>query len=326
MGLKLTLCTTPSTWDAFVASSPQGTVFCRTLFLNALEVDYDLWLVEEDGQLQCGTVILKQDGVPLTAPTTFTLYQGLLLAKPGCAFPAHRWPKWSLEVTQVLLDQLSQYYPRLSFCMHYAVEDLRGFQWFHYHEPQLGQFEISLAYTGLIDLVAAKDFETYLTTIRKTRRYEYRQALERGVTVEVSQDVEALDWLHKLTFQRQGLERTSEEKRLVRKISSAALSNGFGELLLCRDATGAVASATLFLRDAKCGYYLFGANDPAYRGVYGGTFLFLENVKRCIERGLQLVDVVGINSPNRGDFKTSFNAAPVPYFVVTWERPSRTSV
>lgn len=31
------------------------------------------------------------------------------------------------------------------------------------------------------------------------------------------------------------------------------------------------------------------------------------------------VGFVGINSANRGDFKTSLNAVPIPYFVVTWE-------
>jgi len=32
------------------------------------------------------------------------------------------------------------------------------------------------------------------------------------------------------------------------------------------------------------------------------------------------VDFVGINSPNRGDFKTSFDAVPARYFLVTWQK------
>ena len=28
--------------------------------------------------------------------------------------------------------------------------------------------------------------------------------------------------------------------------------------------------------------------------------------------------MVGINSPNRGDFKTSFNAMPIPFYEVEW--------
>jgi hypothetical protein len=141
----------------------------------------------------------------------------------------------------------------------------------------------------------------------------------------VSRDIDTLDRLHGMTFERQGLGRTDGEIRLVRKITPAALDQGFGELLLCRNAAGDAISATVFLYDERCGYYLLGANDPNHRRANGGTFLFLENVRRCHARGLKWVDVCGINSPDRGDFKTSFNAVPVPYVVATWENPFRSS-
>src|SRR5262249_11590621 len=109
---------------------------------------------------------------------------------------------------------------------------------------------------------------------------------------------------------------------LLRSISQAALAHGFGELSTCVSSEGTVTSATLFLFDRRCGYYLVSANDPEYRNSGSGTYLMLENIRRCQEKGLEAVDFVGVNSPNRGDFKTSFNAAPVPYFLLTWERPN----
>lgn len=325
MSLSLTLCTIPSVWDSFVSSSPQGSIFCRTAFLNALGVEYDVWFVEENGRPQAGAVILRRDNEPLDAPYGFTMYQGILFAGHSRTLPPHRRPNWTLEVMKTLLTGLSARYKQLSFCLHYALDDLRGFQWFHYHEPQLGQFKFDLYYTGLVDLAASLDFETYLETIRKTRRYEYRNACRKGLTVEVSQDIETLDHLHRLTFERQGLERSEEESRLLRAITAAALTHGFGELLISRNAGGETASATLFLYDERCGYYLFGANHPAHRSTNSGTFLLLENIRRCQAHELKWVDMCGINSPNRGDFKASFNAAPVPYFVVTWESPSASS-
>jgi hypothetical protein len=45
----------------------------------------------------------------------------------------------------------------------------------------------------------------------------------------------------------------------------------------------------------------------------------LEKIRRCKEAGAREIEVVGINSPNRGYFKTSFNAAPKPYFIVDWD-------
>ena len=321
--LSLSRCTDLSYWDSFVASSPQDNVFCRTGFLNALEVEYDLWFVLKDSEPEVGAVILRRGNEVLPAPYAFSMYQGILLSQGIAAQPPHERYKSIPEVFEFMLTELSTNYSRLSLCLHYTLDDLRGLQWFHYNEPQLGQVKMDLYYTGLVNLAAHSDFEVYLATIRKVRRYEYRRALRQGLTVEVSGDIDTLDHLHRLTFERQGLERSEEAARLLQTITAAALACGFGELLLCRNAAGEVASATLFLHDQHCGYYLFGANHPAHRGAGSGTFLLLENVRRCYDRGLRWVDVCGINSPNRGDFKTSLNVVPVPYFVANWERPPR---
>jgi Acetyltransferase (GNAT) domain len=319
--LLLSRCNTPADWDSFVAASPQGSIFCQTAFLDALENRYDLWFLEEAGRPQAGVVILLQDNKVMNAPFPFTLYQGILFAEHGYALPPHRRSSWILKMTESLLEALTQEYSRLSFCLHYAHNDLRGLQWFHYHEPEKGQFKFNLYYTGLIDLATPPDFESYLATIRQTRRNVYKQALSHGLIAEQSRDVDILDRLHRLTFARQGIDLREQANKLVQSITTAAISSGFGELLICKTAAGETASATLFLYDRKFGYYLFGANDPAHHKTNSGTFLLLENIKHCYERSIRCVDVVGINSPNRGDFKTSCNAMPMPYFTATWEQP-----
>ena len=99
-----------------------------------------------------------------------------------------------------------------------------------------------------------------------------------------------------------------------------SLLNGFGRLLVCKNKNGNPVSAALFIFDNKCGYYIVGATDPEYRKFGTGSYVMFEQIMRCKEQGLKTVDFCGINSPNRGDFKTSFNAEPVPYFDVTWDR------
>ena len=319
MHLALRQCTDKRVWDRIVESSPQGNIFCDSRFLDSLGEEYDLFLVEEDGRAKLGAVVLKRAGQPLPAPHPFTLYQGCLFDEASTSLPHHSRAKWSLDVTTFLLGELERRYHRLSFCLHHTVSDLRSFQWFHYHEPQRGQFRIDLRYTGLLDLAGIPDFEAYLLTIRKVRRYEYRRALSDGLVIEESNDLETLRRLYHLTFERQGIEQSPKDEGLMLRIAEAALRHGFGHLLLCKAPKGVIASATLFLYDQHTGYYLVAANDPEYRKSDTGTYLMLENIRRCKEAGVREIDFVGINSPNRGDFKTSFNAAPVPYFVVDWD-------
>lgn len=313
-------CTDKTIWDALVSRSPQGNVFCRSGFLDALGVPYDTWLLQADGRTLVGAVLLRDEqGSVRAAPYPLSMYHGVLLEEGLATAQPHRRYKEGLEITAILLEKLEIQYSRLSFCLHPGFDDLRAFSWFHYHQREQGMFGIALNYSGIVDL-GNPDFEAYLTTIRSCKRREYRLALKNGLTAETSDNVAVLENLYRMTFERQGASKSKDELRLVRNIAQAAIAQGFGEILLVRLPGGEVASATLFLYDEHTGYYLIGANHPDFRNTYSGVFAFVESCRRCHVRGLKRVDVCGINSPNRGDFKTSFNAVPIPYFVVNWEK------
>lgn len=312
------ICTDKNRWNALVAASPQGNVFCSTAFLDAIPEDYELVTLSDKGKIILGAIVFLRDSDVIKAPYPMTMYQGVLCNAELQGMPYHKRSKWLLHHVTLLLAEMEKRYSRISLCLSHQFDDLRGFQWFHYHEPHLGMFKIDLRYTGILDLGNITDFETYLTTVRTVRRQEYRKARAEGFAVESTKDAELLRSLHARTFMRQGIVRKSEEDGLLLSISHAALEAGIGELLVCRDKNGTPASATLFLYDHRYGYYLVGANNPEHRKSGAGTFLLMENIRRCLERGLVGVDFVGINSPNRGDFKTSFNARPVAYYVADY--------
>jgi len=321
-GLGLARCDR-ARWNSFVSGSAQATIFCDTAFVDSLELSYDLWLVEQRGAPRLGAIVVKDDtGEPRRGLAPFSLYQGLVFDGDWTRLPVHTRVNGALELTRFLLGELETRYTRLTFCLHPRVEDVRPFSWFHYHEPERGRFDVSVAYTGLIDLTGPGDFAKYLDCVRDVRRHEYRKALREGLTVEASADLDVLDALYVSTFERQGLPVDARVRQRVRALAKAALSQGYGELLVCRDRNGKAASATLFLHDAHAAYYLIGANDPRLRSSGSGTLVVLEGIRRARDRGLHTVDVCGMNSPNRGDFKTSLNAVPVPYWIATWERPA----
>ena len=163
----------------------QGNIFCTTPFLDALAEDYDLVLIEENNQLKMGAIILKQHGKPIKPLYPFTMYQGILFDNSIYNMPRHRRVKKVLEITQYLLANLKEYYNRISFCLHYSVEDLRSFQWFNYHTPEKGQFLITLRYTGILDLSTWNSFDQYLLDIRKVRRQEYNKLKSIKFTIRI---------------------------------------------------------------------------------------------------------------------------------------------
>jgi hypothetical protein len=311
----------PQAWDSFVECSPQGNVFCTGAFLAALEAQPRRFFVLEDGEPVIAALMLENEGEILRAPYSYSPYQGVLLGPKYSGLPLHSRFSALLRALEFLFNEFEQRYGRISFCLHPAFEDLRAFSWFHYHEPGRGLFRVDLRYTAWLDARALDDWDAYLGSLRRLRQREYRKATAASLTIENSTDIATLELLHDLIFQRQEIELGGLDRRLVRSITKAALEAGFGELLACKRPDGKIVAMTLFVYDRRCGYSLFGATDPRERDSGAYTFLVLENLKRCRDRRLERVDFVGVNSPQRGDYKLSFNFRPVPYFVATWGQP-----
>jgi len=316
----LTLCKDKEVWESFNASSLQGNIFCSPLFLDTLGIDYDLVICEKDGLIQAGAVILRKGNCVLNSPYSFSMYQGILLSGVVNEMPLHSRPAWLLEVLEIFLDRLSKRYDLLSFCLHYSFDDIRGIQWFHYHQPEQGRFSIELRYSGLVDLRDPEEWDAYWSSTRKIRQREYKKANKEGFTIESSIDIELLEQLYVSTFKRQNLTVTPETFKLVRTITSAALTQGFGELLVCRNRGGEAISALVYLFDGRNAYNLIAGNSPEYRNSGAGTFTQFEVLRRCREKKLEYLDFCGMNSPTRGDFKASFNAKPVAYLVVNYKK------
>ncbi len=310
-------------WNTFVAHSPQGNVFCQSEFLACLKAHPEIYAVEENGEIALAAVVVKdQSGKVLQSPFNFCLYQGVLLSGEVEAAPIHGRVGDRLRLLSFLLAELEKQEGRISLSLHHSFPDLRSFSWFHYHEPEMGQFRHQLLYTGVIDLAPYANFEEYLGKIRKTRRNDYRKGVDHGLRAVPSADIDALEKLYRLTFERQNLSLPEMQVQQMRAIAEQGLKAKFAELTFCETAQGERISATLFLHDARGAYYLVAANDPDFRHLPGSTFLLGEGVRRAKERGQVYVDLCGMNSPQRGDFKASFNAAPIPYFVMDWTSPS----
>lgn len=322
MELSLVPCTDKRTWDAFVRSSPQRNVFCMSSFIEACGEDHAFVFVQSDGEPMLGAILFpEKNGRLRGSPRPFTMYQGVLFSGVLDTLKPHTRAGKQLQLTEFLLAELERTYVNLEFCLHPSFPDIRSFSWFHYHEREKGMFQTTVGYTGLVDLNGIDDMESFLGMIRTTRRQEARGAAAKGWHIEESGDVALLDDLHQRTFDRQQTERPQEAGTLVRSVAKRAIEEGFGEILLSKNDRGDVASAVLYLFDDRCGYYLIGANDPAFRKDACGSMLVTEAVMRCKKRGCASFDVVGINSPARGDYKTSFNAVPLAYYTVRWEKP-----
>lgn len=302
-------------WDGFVGTSPQRSIFVSSKFLDSLLINYDLVTCYDKDRIVAGVAIIYTDsGSPADAPFHFSLYQGILLADHS-GFAAHSRITHVFKIVEYFVEQLSGRYKKYGLCQSWRLNDLRPFQWHNYHKPEDGVFKIALRYTGILDVNMYRDFDNYVSSVRTVRRQEFKKASQL-LTLKMSDDEEVLDDLHAKTFERQNIGRTQQESALVKSIFRHAIQGGYGKMC-CAMLNGVPVSAVLFLYDDRTAYYLFGANDPAHRKTFAGTFALMNMIKDAFENGMREIDFVGVNSPNRGDYKISLNAELKPYFITS---------
>ena len=300
-------------WNALVNSSAQGSIFSDSRYLQSLGAPYTRYLVKTPhGEILAGVVIMEHAEKMHVAPFPFTPYQGIMFSASISRLPAHKKITLEFRLTEFFINELLQHYRNFSMALSPAFDDLRPFLWHAYHAADVPHFDIRNRYTAILDLTHL-DQESYLKTVRAVRRQEYKKS--KAVVTE-STDIESFIALYRKTFARQELTVFDEHIALIRRIGTSALEGSYGKLSMASLAEEGDASMSLFIFDQRCAYYLFGANAPELRNTGASTHLMIDNIFNLAERGLSKLDFVGINSPNRGDFKLSFNAELKAYHEV----------
>lgn len=310
-----------SVWDDFLNKSDQRNIFLKADFLNSLLTPFQLVTCYEGDKIVAGIpLIFNQNHTISISPFPYTQYQGLILGS-NVKENMHSKISYEFKIVEFLLQEVIKKFKKICLCNSWKLNDLRNFQWFNFSEQALPKFKIDLRYTGIIQLLKSESFEDYIKKIRSVRRQEFRKA-SRILNFCISEDVSILNELHTKTFERHGISRSYEQSNLLISITSNAIKKGYGQLGLALH-EGKPISAIFFTQDDRTAYYLFGANDPEFRHLYGGTFLMLNFINFFIQMGIRSIDMCGVNSPDRGDFKTSFNAELKPYFICTYDEFSR---
>lgn len=319
MEFILTVSNDDSEWDALVAASPQGSVFSGSHYLRALGSPGIRYVIRtpHGEALACVAVMENVDAPGMhSAPFPFTPYQGILFGQTVAVQPRHKRVTTEFRLTDFIIQSLIERYGDFSMALSPAFGDLRPFLWHNYHQPDAPHFTIRNRYTAMLELNGFQ-LDSYLKSIRAVRRQEFNKSTAE---IAATADVALFLGLYLKTFERQGIAVSGQQQALVRDICISALTHGYGRLSMAATASG-VASMSLFIHDEHCAYYLFGANNPELRNSGASTALMVDNIRSMAERGITKLDFVGVNSPNRGDFKLSFNPELMPYHEVQLVAP-----
>jgi hypothetical protein len=308
-------------WDHLVEASPDGTIFSLSAFLEEMPAKPGLWQCRKGNQLAGIVALAERDDAPdQTMHVPHVIHNGIMTLGNGSRQNIAQQLSEQFRTIAASFSMLSGIYQALCFTTPPSFADMRPILWHNYGNSG-PKPELELRYTSTVALhkvpegEALEHSELY-RQCNKSRRQAVRYALDAGITISETSDIEIFLDLYQRTFQRQGISLDTSEILFLRRLCARLAQSGRLRVFVACTQDGKPGSVAVFGVDRKRAYYLYGANEPDLRTDHCGTMALFHAMRVLGQEGIPAVDLEGVNSPKRGYFKLSFGGDLSPYYRV----------
>jgi len=205
------------------------------------------------------------------------------------------------------------------------IKDIRAFKWVNYRNKSEKKYSVEARYTSYLDINDFEDKDSFLESniyinSSNSRRQIIRKVFNNKVITKLSNNISSFIKLFEKNMLSQNIKISNERLNFINQLLTRLLKEKKIKIFNSYFNGERPASSAIFLLDQhrNRAYYLFGANDPDQKNDYTGTAVISEAIMN-LTKDIELIDLEGINSPNRGWFKTSFGGNTKLYFHVSVE-------
>lgn len=285
-------------WNSFVDSSPQGSVFTKTWYQEAIGLDYTIWVVEQGDELVAGMLLGHRNGKWSFGP--FQKYTGILFAEmEGSLYTVETNRRAALRL---LLTECTK---------------LRNFDYFFH--PEFGNwllfyqngYKETTYYTYRLQ-VKGETTETLLANCAPRLRTKIRKTLtESEITIAKGLD-DACYLLLKETFERKG-GKIVFTRALFDALCTSLDKNAALAFYRSINKAGEVTSVLGIAYDKRCAYLLFSGYDEKSKQAGDNERLIYEALKDATNT-VECFDFEGSMLKGVESYYRQFGGRLTPYF------------
>lgn len=293
-------------YDSFVDSSPQGSLFHKTWWLDTVALNsYTILTVQRNGEILAAWPLIfrKAVGLNLILPPQLT-------PKLGILFAPTRKEKYSeqlsdeIDLTSELIDLLPKHH---FFYQRFPVEFTNWLPLYW------AGFQQTTRYTYMIEDLS--DLNKVWDNIRYSTKRKIHAAQKHGIHVVTDLSLDTLLDLNEMSYKRQKL-TAPYSREYVRRIDEACEKKNARKMFFAIDEDSKVCAAVYIVYDRKAAYYLLGGGDPSLN-KHGAHFLALWEAVQFAGRVSQSFDFEGSMHRSIEPVFRSFGGVLKPYMEIT---------
>ena len=240
------------------------------------------------------------------------IYSGII-NHPKLNMKNARYNNEIFKLNELIVSEIFSNYKNLNINLPLNFLDTRPFLWFNYGEDNKKKFQVTPCYTSVINIKSKKQDEIF-NEIDDVKKRDIKKALN-------DKDYKTSNQIN-LSLIKKFYEET------MKKNNGSFNSYAFNKIFdFIQDQTknNKVIQATtyylekpiysvLFLIDDTSSCYLYGSGDIETKNRYAGSLALWKAIEQSMDRQLCFIDLEGINSPHRGEYKLNFGGNIENYF------------
>jgi len=250
------------------------------------------------------------------------IYSGILF-EDGSVQKSSKSTLERFEISSFIIEELDKLYKHIEFVLSPYVEDIRAFLWHNYHSSKdSDKYSVSIRYTSYLDISSLSDFSKeedseIFKNLETLRQRNIREARKKEAYTLVINEVELFILYYKKLMLSQDQSVSMEKLLNMKYLIITLIDKKKAKMYVSKNSQNEIQYITIFAWDKFRAYYLFGAPNPNASERYRGTISFWDAFIDLAKDGVTIVDMEGVNSPQRGWFKLSFGGALRTYFHLT---------
>jgi len=299
-------------YSNFIRLSSQKNIFCSKEILKFFFSDLDLYAIYKNDRIK-SFVYLFKDKNNFVKSEPF-IYSGII-NQPKLNMKNSRYNNEIFKINELVINKIFSNYKDININLPLNFLDVRPFLWFNYGEENKKKFLITPSYTSIIDIESKEQSEVF-NEIDDVKRRDINKVLnDKNYKVSTQINLPLIKKFYENTMKKN---KGSFNNYAFDKIFNF-IETQVNEEKVIQTTTYYLEKpiySVLFLNNEESSCYLYGSGDIEIKNRYAGSLALWKAIEQSIDKKLCFIDLEGINSPHRGEYKLNFGGNIKSYYNV----------
>ncbi len=287
-------------WNEFVDNSPQGSIFSKSWYLEALHVNFKILVVLKNDRIIAGIILAKNQLNTWSNPL-LDKYLGVLFKEKQLGV-SQKVLSEQFKALDILVSELTKY-KSFDYYFHPNFQNWAAFYW--------KGFTQQTRYTYRVDLSISID--NIKKSFHGNLRNDLKNALNNEIVIKQNVDFNSFYDIINKTFLRQGSKSPYSQqwlKQFIDEIKEKRCFVSFGAY----NKLGELISVCGLVFDNKSAYFILNGIDIEKQVRGANALMIVDAIKHSQNKEINYFDFEGSMLPGVEQFYRRFGGELVPYY------------